>query len=240
MSKTLTLIFLLCITASLVYAGESCASYNVGTVQNRYIADECSYRTQVRSCCKNKQWSSWFQAPRTSLFCYGPQNCSPEQCYNEILDENGDVDKEECQNREATTKNCAGYISGAISGQITRTATCNSGYGWVYGQWQPVGSGCECDEDNGYESDGTGISCNQSEWHCTRQQKAFSYNDYCEDTGLSNTRVYLRWAKEQGSPNFATGTDIPGNICWGYGNMFEQFLILEDDGCYGYFCTCEP
>lgn len=56
-----------------VYA-EECSP--IGRTQNKYVAgepDECSYITQTRTCCRDKNWSDWDKE------C--PQ-CSADQCWD--------------------------------------------------------------------------------------------------------------------------------------------------------------
>ena len=84
MKKLLYFIFfvaVICFSFSVCIYAEECES--IGETQNKYIAgqpDECSYTTQIRTCCRNKAWSAWGGED-----C--PQ-CSEEQCWNGTACEN--------------------------------------------------------------------------------------------------------------------------------------------------------
>ena len=138
--KTFLTVF--CVLAGALLANaESCST--AGQVQYKYTAgqpDECSYKTQTRTCCAaTGAWSDWGGS------C---PSCSSSQCWNGSI----------CVNKEAVSRNCSGNVTNATGGTQTRAATCINGSGWSYGSWTGT---CTC--KSGYEWNGS--SCEQP--YCT-------------------------------------------------------------------------
>ncbi len=119
------IIFGVMLTLSMcIYAyAESCSS--VGSTEVKYSASGCSYSTSKRTCCSNKTWSDWDKA------CPTTPTCGANECWN----------GSSCAAKEETSRNCSGNVANAVSGNQTRTATCNSGSGWSYGSWTGT---CTC------------------------------------------------------------------------------------------------
>lgn len=99
------------------------ANCNPGFIQYR-VEGDCD--TAERVCCGtvkgfNTRWSNWGKD------CHG---CKAEQCWN----------GSQCEEKIGLEMQCEYNIAGALSGILTRSATCGSN-GWQYGNWQGM---CAC------------------------------------------------------------------------------------------------
>ena len=86
------------LTGALSANAESCSS--VGQTQNKYTASGCSYTTQTRTCCSNKQWSAWGAA------------CPAAECT--------DGELKDCGSGECGIKKCSGGFWGSCETRSNR------------------------------------------------------------------------------------------------------------------------
>lgn len=237
MSKNKTLIktFLniFCILGCAVAAcAESCST--VGAVQNKYMANGCSYTTQTRTCCSGKQWSDWDKE------CSNPEDCTEVgywwdgsacvECTN--LKEstahyigNGGTENKcpfECAPGEGYADIESGYCS----------TTCNTG------QWfNPANNTCEeCKiPDNAWAtSDGYG-SADSCPWDCdSGYHKARNYS------GSFNSKTERGcFASVSAAENYFYNTNHNAHDLWNANKTACQYLndAYASGRAYAGVCT---
>lgn len=124
MKKNKMHFFLLVVTFAVLFDSayaEQCSI--IGETQVRYVANGCDYLTLKRECCSTtNSWSEWGEDCPI---------CPENTCWN----------GKSCEYKDQITKVCSVQIAYAVSGTLTRTASCNEGKGWTYGPWQ---GSCVC------------------------------------------------------------------------------------------------
>lgn len=183
MKRILTVLVML-FSINFVY-GDTCTS--VGTIKERYTANECGYTTQKRECCSNGNWSPWVDGSET------PHCCPTNHCWNGSI----------CQTPAPTTSIVSapsGYYNVTTCTYLKFPTNCIYGQGFEY---QEEGSlaGCSC--VSGYSNfDKDAKRCYKCEW-INHSVSDIGGQYTSESAACANFVVHSDWDKSNGNPTFA-------------------------------------
>ncbi len=173
--------------------------------------------TSSRKCCLNGSWSNWDDD------CSGASSCTSNQCWNGT----------KCEDKGAVLATCQALIPNTVSGKLTRTAKCEFGSGWKYGEWDGT---CEC-ADGYLPDEDSNLTCHEAryEWKILFEEKT-NITEMCEDSTYSDT--YL-WKVTYGinDAEYLLSSDCKKYIDK-YGQNIHKFNIQRGSTCYRYTVEC--
>ena len=218
-------IFCLFACVSLGYA-ESCST--AGATQNKYMASGCSYTTQRRTCCSNKQWSAWGGSCPTCN--KSADTCDARQIY-------ADFDEANCK-----------CICPTGAKEVNGTCECDTANGYVEGDHECV--------KNNKPSCGTNQCWNGSKCEAKDETSISCVGRVQETTGGTLTRTatcysgsgwsYGSWKGTCTCPSGSTWTGsglsgyCRGNYSWSCTNHQESYYcngantVSPNEDCYNY------
>ena len=219
-------IFCLFACVSLGYA-ESCST--AGATQNKYMASGCSYTTQRRTCCSNKQWSAWGGSCPTCN--KSADTCDARQIY-------ADFDEANCK-----------CICPTGAKEVNGTCECDTANGYVEGDHECV--------KNNKPSCGTNQCWNGSKCEAKGETSTSCVGRVQETTGGTLTRTatcysgsgwsYGSWKGTCTCPSGSTWTGSgTSGYCKSNHNGYwvcDHGSIISWDGCptnnplRGYSCS---